>query len=117
MGDFFPHEQQGFFAHQLGHQLFFRHIGKSIVVKVMRAGVGVLLQQREQFFTAGAILGGNGDDRIKNTELFHLLFAGFQRGKIIQQVHLVDDRDRRTCFAQCFHHAKLGFGKFPGRLK
>ena len=37
--------------------------------------------------------------------------------KIIQQVHLVDDRDRRTCFAQCFHHAKLGFGKFPGRLK
>ena len=83
----------------------------------MRAGVGVPLQQREQFFTAGAILGGNGDDRIKNTELFHLLFAGFQRSKIIQQVHLVDDRDRRTCFAQGFHHAKLGFGKFPGRLK
>ena len=54
---------------------------------------------------------------IKAAEIFNFLFAGFQRGKIVEQVHLVDDRNGRPALLQGLHHRQLGVGELPCRLK
>ena len=80
MGNLLPHEQQRLFAHQFSHQLFLRHIGEGVIVKIVWALVAIGLQQGKQIVAACAVLGRDGDDVVKTAEFFYLLFAGFQRG-------------------------------------
>ena len=56
MGHLLPQEEQCFLAHQLCHQLLFRHIGEGIVVKVVRAFIAVGLEHGKQIITARAVL-------------------------------------------------------------
>src|SRR5699024_6397856 len=104
MGDFLPHEEQDFFADQFGHQFLFRHIGKSVVVKIMGARLGVAAQRRKKRFASGTVLRGNRQHLCKDTKGFDLLFARFQRGKILEKVNLVDHSDCRSLAAKRFDH-------------
>ena len=115
--DLLAHEEQRFFAHKLGHEFFFRHIGKGVVVKIMGPLVAVGLQQGKQIVAAGAILGRDRDNMVKTAKFLDLLFAGFQRGKIIEQIDLIDDSNRRAAFLQGLDHGQLRVGQLPGRLK
>ena len=56
VGHLLPQEEQRFLAHQLCHQLLFRHIGEGIIVKVVRAFVAVGLEHGKQILTACAVL-------------------------------------------------------------
>ena len=117
VGNFIAHKQQGFFAHQLGDQLFFRHIGKGFIVKIVRTLIAVGLQHGKQLVTAGAVLGGNRQHLVKAAELLDLAAAGFQLGQAVEQVYLVDDRHSGTALLQGGHHPQLGIGELPLRLK
>ena len=83
----------------------------------MRALVAIGLQQGKQIVAACAVLGRDGDDVVKTAEFFYLFFAGFQRGKVVQQVHLIDDSNRWAALLQRLDHRQLRVGQLPGRLK
>ena len=117
MGHLIPHEKQQLFPDEFRHQFLFGHIGESVIIEIMRAFVPVLGQAFQQFVTSGAVLGGDGIDVLKHAQAFDLLLTCFQFGKALQKVHLVDDRNGRTGFAQGLDHGGLGFGEFPERLE
>ena len=57
------------FADDLGHQLFFRHIGIGIIVKVMGTFHSVAAQSIEQFLAAFLVAHTDGIDPVSYTHL------------------------------------------------
>ena len=115
--DLLTQEKQCLLAHKLCDKLLLRHIGEGVIIEIVRALVAVGLEHGKQFIAARAVLSRDRDDVIKAAELLQLLLAGFQRGKVIQQVHLVDNGNGRAALLQRLDHRQLGVGELPCRLK
>jgi len=94
--DLIPHKEQCLFADDLCHQLLFRHIGISVVIKVMGAFHGIAAQGIEQLLAALLVAHTDSVDFIKYTQRLQLCLAGFQVGRIFHKVGLVDDRNGRA---------------------
>ena len=109
MRDLVPHEEQCFFADDLSHQLFFRHIGVGVIIKVMGTFHGVTAQSIKQLLAAFFVAHADGVDCIKHTQCLQLCLAGFQIGRVFHKVSLVDDRNGWAAAVQRFHQRHLRF--------
>ena len=117
VGHLLTQEKQCLLAHKLCDKLLLRHIGEGVIVEIVRALVAVGLEHGKQFIAARTVLSRDRDDVVKAAELLQLLLAGFQRGKVIQQVHLVDNGNGRAALLQRLDHRQLGVGELPCRFK
>ena len=117
VGHLLTQEKQCLLAHKLCDKLLLRHIGEGIIIEIVRALVAVGLEHGKQFIAARTVLRRDRDDVVKAAELLQLLLAGFQRGKAVQQVHLVDNGNGRAALLQRLDHRQLGVGELPCRFK
>ena len=108
--DLIPHEQQRLLTNDFCHQLFFRHVGVGVIIKVMWALHGIAAQCIEQYLTAIVIPYTDCVDIIEHAQRFQLFPAGLQIGRLLDKIRLVDDGNSRAATAaQHIHQHHFGF--------
>ena len=96
MRDLVPHKQQRFLADDLCHQLFFRHVRISIVIKVVRALHRVTAQGIKQLLTVVILPDADRINIVKHPQGFQLGLAGLQIFRCLDEIGLIDHGNGRA---------------------
>ena len=107
--DLVPHIEQSLFTDNFRNELLLRHIGVSVIVKIMRAFHGIAAQCIEQFLAVVIIADTDGIDIIKDAQGLQLRLAGLEIRRVFDEVGLVDDRDGRAALFQSLDQNHLRF--------